>query len=201
MTRVKTLFGLSVGERVKYIANNDRDFDSNIHNAEGVIVDINYKTAEFYVELKKQHICNYAFSRYELLRIGESLDNTPFNDILLKTNKMSIGEMRNYLVNYHSFIEGKDFSITVKEDIREVFLSSPKYSQLISDLISFKDVTEKMLGDKLVTDIKDKLRSEIIHGECITLFFKQSGWTIRTQVGYPLLGESVLKYYGVDLNV
>lgn len=201
MTKEKTLFGLSVGERVKYIANNDYDYDPIIHNAKGTIMDIYYPTGEYYVKLDNQSVCNYAFLRYELLRDGENLDDTPFDGVLLKTMEMSIGEVRNYLVDYHSFIEGRDFSVTEKKDMKEVFLHPKKYSQLISDLISLKEVTEKMIEDKIFIDIKDKLRSEIIHGECVTLFFKQAGWTFRTQVSYPVLYESVLAHYGVDIDV
>lgn len=200
MTNIKTLFGLSVGERVKYIANDEKDYDVNLHNSEGTIMDINHKTAEFHVKLNDRDI-NYAFYRYELLRIGESLDDKPFKGILLKTKEMSIGEVRNYLINYHFFTEGEDFSITENKGVREVFLHSEKYSQLINDLITLKVITEIVSEDKVEYDIKRKLRSEIVHGECLTLFFEQSGWTFRTQVGHLLMYESVLKHYGVDLNV
>lgn len=195
---LEELYGLKIGDEVKYIGNDENAYNSDIFNKTGIVKNILPKTGEFYVSLDEIHY-NVSFQRVDLLLLSESLrEKVEFEGQLTETNFMTLPEMKEYLNKYHEFIEGKDFSITEQNGKKEVMLRNDKYAALIKDLFSIEKVSKELTG-KSSRDFKHSMLPEITSDGTVSLIFKASDWTFRTHVMPFSIQYSLLLSFDVDI--
>jgi heme oxygenase len=198
MQTVDNLYGLKVGDKVQYIGNNEQFYNKSLFNKIGDIVKILPSTGEFVVKINELHY-DVSFSRNDLYLIDsyERLD-VDFEGILTQANLMTVNEMCGYLTKYHDLVEGKDFSLSVRDDLNEVFLTNDKYATLIKDLIDVQKVNRE-LANSYTDDFKQKMKTVVQHTGAVSLMFKISNWTFRTHLTPWTIQHSLLLNYDVNL--
>lgn len=195
---VSSLYGLKVGDHIKYVANNKEHFDPLIFNLEGQIENIKPFTGEFIVR-SKQTPFMVSFSRTDLLLLGVTRDkNVDFHGIIFDTPSLSLNEMYSYLTKYHDLNEGIDFSLSYRDEKKEVHLTNTSYASLVKDLITMRKVN-KEIGEKNHRDFKHTMKTEVIN-DAISLRFKLSDWTFRTHLTPWGLQQSFFIQHDLDMQ-
>lgn len=197
-TKVEELYGLKIGDKVKYIGNEEKYYNKIFFNKEGVVTKIIPPTGEFHVKFPDVQY-EVSFQRNDLLLLdGNENKEVDFEGQLTEVNELSLPEMRSYLKKYHDLQEGKDFSLTDRDGKKEVMLTNEKYVTVLKDLFSLEKVS-KELADKSLNDFKHTMLPEINENCSVSLTFKIANWTFRTHLTPWSIQYALLAQYGLDL--
>lgn len=197
-TNVDSLYGLKIGDKVQYIANNEKDYNKLVFNKIGEVKKIVAATGEFIVGFDDLHF-DVSFQRPGLLLLDESnKEIVEFNGVLTETTTLNSSEIRGYLTKYHDFVEGSDFSVSTRDDVNEIMLLNDKFASMIKDLIDIQKVNREFLGTAS-KDFKHTIKPAILYGEAVSVSFKIANWTFRTHLTPWTVQHSFLLNYNINL--
>ncbi|AEO93648.1 gp389 [Bacillus phage G] len=194
---VEELYGLKVGDRVKYVENDIKVFGETYFNKEGVLTNIIPQTGEFRVRIDGRHF-DVSFQRYSLILLDDSdRKEIKFEKQLLEVNSLSLGEMKNYLRMHHDLKEGVDYSISERDGKNEVILKNEKYALLLKDLVSVENVSRELTG-KSNGKFKSTIMPSISQNQAYSLSFKVANWEFGTHLTPWGIQYFVLSHYGFN---
>lgn len=195
--KVESLYGLKIGDVVRYIGDETRHI-KDIIGKEGPIVNIEPRGGQFHVKFNDITYI-VSFARQDLLLLdGSSQEEEDFEGILVEQESVTTPQMRRYLNSYHNFVEGIDYGVIDVNDSREIYLKPESYSKLMKELIAVEKSRQFLTNDK-VKEFYETFRTTIVENSAISVSFKVADWTFRAHV----LGWQVQRYlagfFGLDL--
>ncbi|MNJ90440.1 hypothetical protein D3C87_80370 [compost metagenome] len=192
---VDSLYGIKVGDLVRYVANDSDKYDSSVFNLCGKVIKIVAETGEFVVQ-SVDLTFPVSFQRVGLSLItNNDKEKIDFSGTLFDEKDLTLEEMIAYLSKYHNLIEGKDFGIYEQGEIREVILTNENYCSLIKDIISLQKVNRE-LGLSSSKNIAYSMKRNI--GDASSLSFKLSNWVFKTHITPVAIQHAFLFMNGID---
>jgi hypothetical protein len=194
---VEEMFGVKVGDTVKYVANNEKDYPKSLFDKEGQVTRIIPKTGEFHVKIEGVHY-EVSFGRTDIVNLSApEIEEIAFEGRLTETPSMSMGEMKSYLKHYHDFSEYYDFSLVEINGKKEVNLKNEAYAKLVEELFALEKV-DAALAESTSKDFKGTMGIEI-KDSSVTSRFRASDWTFRTHLAPWTIQSSFFAQFGIDL--
>lgn len=204
------LYGLRIGDRVRYIGSDTRSARSVFLNRIGTVDKIIPPMGQFQVAFDDREVAYVSVSchRYELsLLINEERDDTEFEGRLITVKTMTIGQLCSYLNRYHGLTEGKDFAVTERDRTREVFLSNDAYCRLIDHLTTLDEVGQivsdtdyESFDERFDQTLINTLELGVTPEGAVFSRFKTAGWVFKTHLTPWTIQKTFLRDHGFNLE-